>query len=92
MNPYTDKKELKKRCKNPKFCIACFRARDCVPVDEPLSGLPKRINGHPRRLCAVTLKNGKTYFLDDRLRELRNIHNPGDRIDLEDLSGTHLLP
>jgi len=39
----------------------------------------------PRRLRAITLKNGNTYFVDDRLRELRNIHNPCDRIDFEDL-------
>jgi len=39
----------------------------------------------PSRLRAVTLKNGKTYFVDDRLRELRNIHNTCDRLDFEDL-------
>ena len=48
----------------------------------------------PRRLRAVTLKNGKTYFVDDRLRELRNIHNPCDRLDFSDLMLTQadLLP
>jgi hypothetical protein len=39
----------------------------------------------PRRLRAITLKNGKTYFVDERLRELRNVHSRCDRIDFEDL-------
>jgi hypothetical protein len=87
MNPYTDTKGLKKRGKNPKFCIACFRVRKRVKVDEYHVCLDCRrgSTGMPRRLRAVTLKNGKTYFVDDRLRELRNIHNPCDRIDFEDL-------
>ena len=32
-------------------------------------------------LPRVTLSNGKTYFIDDRLRQLRNINNPHDFID-----------
>ena len=93
MNPYVDQDKLKERCKHPKFCIACFRVRDSVPVDEHHVCMDCRRGSAamPRRLRAVTLKNGKTYFVDDRLRELRNIHNPGDRIDLEDLSGADLL-
>ena len=35
----------------------------------------------PRMLPMVTLSNGKTYFIDDRLRQLRNIFNPHDYID-----------
>ena len=93
MNPYTDEKELKERCKNPKFCIACFRVRDSIPVDAHHVCMDCRrgSTGMPRRLRAVTLKNGKTYFVDYRLRELRNIHNPGDCIDLQDLRGTDIL-
>lgn len=34
----------------------------------------------PRKLPFVTLKNGKTYFIDDRLRELRNAADPLDSI------------
>ena len=32
-------------------------------------------------LPTVTLSNGKTYFIDDRLRQLRNTQNPHDYID-----------
>jgi hypothetical protein len=96
MNPYMDKQELKERSKNPKFCIACFRVRDSIPVDRHHVCLDCRrgSEGMPRRLRAVTLKNGKTYFVDDRLRELRNIHNPCDRLDFSDLMWTQadLLP
>jgi len=35
----------------------------------------------PRMFPSVTLSNGKTYFIDDRLRQLRNINNPHDFID-----------
>jgi hypothetical protein len=87
MNPYTDTMELKKRRMNPKFCIACFRVRKRVKVDEHHVCLDCRTGSisMPRRLRAITLKNGKTYFVDERLRELRNIHDPCDRIDFEDL-------
>lgn len=44
----------------------------------------------------VTLSNGKTYFIDDQLRQLRNIFNPHDYIDeyesniqLKDLEEVH---
>jgi len=93
MNPYIDRQELKERSKNPKFCIACFRERDGVPVDKHhvCMDCRKGSDGMPKRLPAVTLKSGKTYFVDHRLGELRNIHNPGDRIDLKDLDGANLL-
>ena len=35
----------------------------------------------PRMLPRVTLSNGKTYFIDARLNQLRNIKNPHDYID-----------
>ena len=35
----------------------------------------------PRMLPRVTLNNGKRYFIDARLRQLRNIKNPYDYID-----------
>ena len=38
-------------------------------------------NGMPRRLPAITLDNGKTYFIDERLKQLRNVHNPHDFIN-----------
>ena len=34
-----------------------------------------------RRLPMITLGNGKTYFIDERLKQLRNIKNPHDYID-----------
>ncbi len=84
MNPFVDQKELKERCKDPNFCIVCFRTRDNVRVDEQHVCLGCRNGsvGTPRQLPAVTLKNGKTYFVDERLRQLRNVHNPHDFIDL----------
>jgi hypothetical protein len=93
MNPYVEEDELKERCKNPEFCIACFRVRDSIPVDAHHVCMDCRrgSTGMPRKLRAVTLKNGKTYFGDERLGELRNIHNPSDRIDLENLRGADIL-
>ena len=35
----------------------------------------------PRMLPTVTLDNGKTYFVDERLKQLRNVFNPHDYID-----------
>lgn len=35
---------------------------------------------HPRRLPRVSV-GGKTYFVDSRLRELRNVDNPHDRVE-----------
>ena len=34
-----------------------------------------------KMLPRVTLSNGKTYFIDERLNQLRNIKNPSDYID-----------
>ena len=84
MNPFVDQKEMKERCKDPRFCIVCFQTRDNVRVDEQHVCLGCRNGsvGTPRQLPAVTLKNGKTYFVDERLRQLRNVHNPHDFIDL----------
>jgi hypothetical protein len=84
MNPFINKKELEERCKNPQFCIACLRVRDeSIPVDEHHVCLECRrgSRGMPRRLPAITLPNGKTYFIDERLRQFRNVHNPHDSID-----------
>ena len=83
MNPYFDQKDLKERCKDPRFCIVCFRIRDNASVDEHHVCLDCRNGsvGMPRQLPAVTLENGKTYFLDERLRQLRNVHNPHDYLD-----------
>ena len=78
MNPFIGQKELKEQCKNPRFCIVCFRIRDNISVDEHHVCLHCRNGsvGMPRQLPAVTLKNDKTYFVDERLRQLRNVHNP----------------
>ena len=38
----------------------------------------------PTRLPTIVLDNGKTYFIDDRLKQFRNISNPHDFIDFED--------
>ena len=36
----------------------------------------------PRMLPRVTLSNGKTYFIAERLNQLRNIKNPYEYIDI----------
>lgn len=41
-----------------------------------------KTNG-PKMLPMVTLSNCKTYFIDERLRQLRNICNPHDYIDMD---------
>ena len=87
MFPFGSEEEIRERCKDPRFCIACFQSRERVEVDEHHVCKDCRqgsVRGSsPRRLPAVTLENGKTYFLDARLRQLRNVHNPHDYIDLE---------
>ena len=82
MNQFFNQKELKKLCKDPRFCLVCFRKRDYVTVDEHHVCLKCRNGsiGDPGQLPAVTLKNGKTYFFDKKLRQLRHVHNPHDFI------------
>jgi hypothetical protein len=84
MNPFVTQEELSERCKDPKFCIACFRSRDNVKIDahHVCETCRTGSTANPIRLPAVTLKSGKTYFFDRRLRQFRNIHNPHDFIDL----------
>ena len=83
MNPFFNQKELKERCKDPRFCMVCFRTRKNVSVDAHHVCLDCRNGsvGMPRQLPAVTLENGRTYFVDGRLRQLRNVHNPHDYMD-----------
>jgi hypothetical protein len=86
MNPFIDLRKLEIQCKNPSFCIVCLRIRDDVMVDRHHVCMDCRkgsTDGMPRRLPAITLENGKTYFIDERLRELRNVHNPHDTIDFD---------
>ena len=85
MNPFINREEIRKRCRNPKFCIACFRIRDKVKVDEHhiCESCRNGSDGMPRRLPVVTLENGKSYFVDNRLQQLRHIHNPHDYVDYE---------
>ena len=90
MNEFVSQKDLKKRCENPCFCIACFRIRDKVDEHHVCEECRRGSMGMPRRLRVITLQNGKSYFVDDRLQELRNIHNLHDRIyfkDLEEMKG-----
>ena len=83
MSPFLDQKELKRQCKDPRFCIVCLQTRDNVRVDEHHVCLDCR-NGsisNPGKLPAVTLEDGKTYFFDKMLRQLRHVHDPHDSID-----------
>ena len=36
---------------------------------------------NPRQLPTLKLKNGKAYFVDERLKQLRNVNDPHDFID-----------
>jgi hypothetical protein len=45
-----------------------------------IKAMKDNTSGYPRMLPVVTLKNRKTYFVDERLKELRNINNPCDTI------------
>jgi len=80
---YFNPEKVKKRCKDPTFCIVCCRNRDDYKVDKHhvCEECKKGTDGMPRRLPAITLENGKTYFIDERLKQLRNIKNPADFID-----------
>ena len=35
----------------------------------------------PRMLPTITLDDGKTYFVDERLKQLRNVLDPHDYVD-----------
>jgi len=80
---YFDHDKLEKLCKDPTFCIVCQQNRGIDNVDRchVCKECRKGTDGIPRRLPTVTLKNGKTYFVDERLRQLRNVINPHDYID-----------
>lgn len=83
MDSFISPTEIRERCKNPRFCIACFLIKDDVRVDRHhvCESCRKGSVGMPRRLPVVTLGNGKSYYVDNRLRQLRNIFNPHDYID-----------
>ena len=83
MSLYLNPKKLKERCKDPTFCMVCCRNRYDVPVykHHVCKECRKGTTEIPRRLPAVTLNNGKTYFVDERLRQLRNVINPHDSIN-----------
>ncbi len=51
------------------FCISCAEKANSKTGD------------CPRRLPAVRMDNGKTYFVDERLKQLRNVNNSHDYID-----------
>ena len=80
---YFNPEKIKERCEDPTFCIVCCRNRDDYKVDRHhvCEKCKKGTDGLPRRLPAITLENGKTYFIDERLKQLRNIKNPADFID-----------
>ena len=83
MSLYLNPEKLKERCKDPKFCMVCCRNRHDVSVDKHhvCKECRNGTDGMPRRLPAVTLGNGRTYFVDERLRQLRNVINPHDFIN-----------
>ena len=74
------KARIDELAKNPRFCIVCFRDNVSVDRFHVCEECRKGTNGMPRRLPTVTLDNGKTYFVDERLKQLRNVHNPHEFI------------
>ena len=91
MNPYVNQKDLKERTKDPCFCIVCLLRRKDVAVDEHhvCDQCRSGSDGMPRKLPAITLKNGKTYFVirdyeklrelfGQLLREVQRIKSQGD--------------
>lgn len=56
---------------------------NCGPVEvtEVKEEAVNKVDKMPRRLPMVTLDDGKTYFIDERLKQLRNVRNPHDYID-----------
>ena len=87
-------KKLKENCRNPKFCYSCNRIRDKIEVDKyhVCGDCHKGSEGIPRRLPIVTLLNGKTYFVDERLKEIRNTENPIDAKKLINIEEFMKLP
>jgi len=74
--------ELKECCKDPNFCAVCECSRTDIRVDGHVcKECQQGGNGRPRMLPRVTFDNGKTYFIDERLKQLRNVENPHDFID-----------
>ena len=43
--------------------------------------MPETKTGRPIKLPVIRMENGKTYFIDERLRQLSNVDNPNDFID-----------
>lgn len=69
--------------KDGSVCIVCRRQLDDSLLDKYRVCLECRKGSSetmPRRLPVVTLDNGKTYFIDERLKELRNVHDIDDYI------------
>ena len=79
------KKEITVQRPKPNFCIICFLGKNNAKVDEHhvCEDCRKGSNEVPRRLPAITLKNGNTYFIDERLGQLGNVHNPNDYMDFD---------
>ena len=46
--------------------------------------------GGPRRLPVVDY-DGKLYFVDERLGEMRNVRNPFDKVPLKSVKGARLV-
>ncbi len=51
------------------YCVSCAEKTD------------SKTESCPRRLPTVKLDNGETYFVDERLKQFRNVNNPHDYID-----------
>ena len=50
-----------------------------------MQGLPEGFQKDAAEAAVITLENGKTYFVDNRLKELRNVYNPYDCEDFPEL-------
>lgn len=70
--------ELKEICFNPHVCGICLKPS--MHIDGHLCYTCRDIV--PRMLPVVSIRDGKLYFFDKRLRQMRNINNPHDYINL----------
>lgn len=61
-----------------RMCLDQEKAKEALRLLKKIEKDPRKPQG---MLPVVTLDNGKTYFVDDRLKQLRNVLNPHDYID-----------
>ena len=74
-------KEIREFLMDPFLCGICMKKTGNVHVCMTCKDIL------PRMLPIVSIGDGKRYFFDKRLRQLRNIDNPHDYIEFKNLTG-----